>query len=147
MGMEWLANPLGLYGACFTLQDQHFGLVLGLGMRWDTTVLSIVKTDPKFARGCRWTATTHWCLTGNLSSFWARLKSLGTHFGLFFEYPSFLRRLAIMVSFKPPWEQVSWGPKKSPISSTLGDRADKSLFCMLLYDGTPMLVFDPFFGL
>ena len=47
MSMEWLANPHGLYGACFTLQDQHFGLVLGLGVRWDTTVLSIVKTVSK----------------------------------------------------------------------------------------------------
>ena len=85
MAMEKLAHTLGLYGACFTLQDPHFALVLGSGVRWGTTVLSIMKTVSRSARGRRWLAATHCYLTHNLSSFWAWLKSLGTHFGLFFE--------------------------------------------------------------
>ena len=50
MGVEWLAYPLILYGACFTLLGPHFALVFGSGMHWDTMVSSIVKTVTRSAR-------------------------------------------------------------------------------------------------
>ena len=75
MGMKWLAYLLGLIWACFTLQDPHFALVLGLGVCLDIMVLYIITTIYRSPRERQLTAERNRCQTRTLSSFWASFKS------------------------------------------------------------------------
>ena len=147
MGMEWLAYPLGLYGACFTLQDSNFALVFVSGVGGGHHVLVHHHNSIQICQGAavdggdELLSGLHTLLLLGLIQklrypFWA----------LFWQIKLFVNILS-NGGIQTTMGRGELGAKKFADFFNSGvDRGDESPASESLFGCTPMLVFNTFFG-